>query len=144
MITIQSATVSDLLSLSNLFVELSGMNTEISKMNDQFAWMESNPDYIVLVARVGNVLIGSVMGVICHDLVGNCNPFMVVENVIVSSEFRGKGIGRKLMERIESIAIENRCNYIMFVSRSDRKDAHRFYESVGYRLDVVQGFKKFL
>ncbi|MHB8124263.1 MAG: hypothetical protein ACYDEJ_01250 [Desulfitobacteriaceae bacterium] len=48
------------------------------------------------------------------------------------------------MRRIEEIAIENRCNYIMFVSRSDRKDAHRFYESIGYSLDVVQGFKKFL
>lgn len=143
MISIQLATVSDILSLSNLFEELAGITTDISKMNDQFILMESDPAYVVLVAKE-EIVVGSVMGVICRDLVGDCNPFMVVENVIVSFEYRGKGIGRKLIQRIEEIAIKNRCNYIMFVSRSDRKDAHRFYESIGYGLDVVQGFKKFL
>ena len=111
---------------------------------EQFVWMKSNPDYVVLVAKEGDSVIGSVMGVICHDLVGDCNPFMVVENVIVRSDLREKGIGRSLMERMEEIATVNMCNYIMFVSRSDRKDAHGFYQSVGYGLNVVQGFKKFL
>jgi len=69
---------------------------------------------------------------------------MVLENVIVRSHIQGKGIGRMLMERIEEIATENKCNYIMFVSRNDRKAAHKFYASVGYGLDVVQGFKKYL
>jgi len=144
MISIQFAAVSDLISLAKLFIELVGGKTDISKMREQFVFMESNPDYIVLVAKEGNGAVGSVMGIICHDLVGNCNPFMVVENVIVSSAHRGKGIGRRLMERIEEIAVEKSCDYIMFVSGNDRKGAHGFYESIGYRLDVVQGFKKYL
>ncbi|MHB8124262.1 MAG: hypothetical protein ACYDEJ_01245 [Desulfitobacteriaceae bacterium] len=71
---------SDLLSLSNLFEELAGITTDILKMNDQFILIESDPSYIVLVAKEEELVVGSVMGVICRDLVGNCNPFMVVEN----------------------------------------------------------------
>lgn len=144
MITIQLASASDLVSLANLFEELVGVKTDITKMRDQFYRIQSNPDYVVLVAKEKDSVVGSVMGIICHDLVGNCNPFMVLENVIVRSHLRGKGIGRRLMGRIEEIAIQYKCNYIMFVSRNDRKNAHKFYESVGYGLDVVQGFKKYL
>jgi predicted N-acetyltransferase YhbS len=144
LITIQLASAYDLVSLASLFEELVGEKTDITKMRDQFYRIQSNPNYVVLVAKERDSVVGSVMGVLCHDLVGNCNPFMVLENVIVRSHLRGKGIGRRLMERIEEIATDNKCNYIMFVSRIDRKEAHKFYESVGYGLDVVQGFKKYL
>jgi hypothetical protein len=30
------------------------------------------------------------------------------------------------------------------LSTVKRKGAHKFYESLGYQLDVVQGFKKYL
>ncbi|MZP28645.1 GNAT family N-acetyltransferase [Heliobacterium undosum] len=144
MVSIQTASVSDLDSLADLYEELASKTTNVVKMREQFRWMDSNPDYVVLVAKEGETVIGSAMGVVCHDLVGDCDPFMVVENVIVRSAFRGKGIGRRLMEKIEEIAAANSCQYIMFVSRTDRKGAHRFYQSIGYSLDVVQGFKKFL
>jgi len=131
-------------SLAQLYEELIGNKTDTQKMKEQFAWMESNPDYVVLVAKDGGSVFGSVLGVICHDLAGNCNPFMVVDNVIVKSSVRGKGIGRILMEMIEETAKKRMCNYIMLVSRSDREEAHRFYESIGYSIDVVRGFKKYL
>ena len=31
-----------------------------------------------------------------------------------------------------------------FISDAHRKEAHQFYESLGYKLDEVQGFKKYL
>jgi GNAT superfamily N-acetyltransferase len=84
------------------------------------------------------------MGVVCHDLVGECRPFMVIENVIVSRDCRRQDVGTALMQAMEKIARRRKCYYIMFVSKSRRKEAHRFYESLGYRLDAVQGFKKYL
>lgn len=57
---------------------------------------------------------------------------------------RGKNIGKALMNEVEKIGTEKNCYYIMFVSSIHRKNAHRFYESIGYSLDSVQGFKKFL
>jgi GNAT superfamily N-acetyltransferase len=56
----------------------------------------------------------------------------------------GKGIGKALMKRIEEIGKEMDCHYIIFVSSMKRKESHRFYESLGYDLDMVQGFKKYI
>ena len=83
------------------------------------------------------------MAIICHDVVGECRPFMVLENVIEKSSCRGKGIGKKLISYIEDYAREKKCYYIFFVSSFDRKSAHKFYESLGYNMDVVKGFKNF-
>lgn len=144
MLTLQPATVDDLESLAKLFEELSGEETDRCKMKENFKLMESNPNYVVLTAKEDNLVVGSVMGIICLDLVRQCKPFMVIENVIVKSAWRGRGIGVKLMEEIEEIGRKRDCYYTMFVSGGQRKEAHQFYEAIGYDLDFVQGFKKYL
>ena len=144
MLTLQTATVDDLESLAHLFEELSGETTDRCMMKEDFKLIESNPNYVVLTAKEDNLVVGSVMGIICLDLVRQCKPFMVIENVVVNSAWRGRGIGAKLMEEIEEIGQQRECYYTMFVSGGHRKEAHQFYKSVGYDLDLVQGFKKYL
>ncbi|MCL6590240.1 MAG: GNAT family N-acetyltransferase [Firmicutes bacterium] len=134
----------DLETLALLYFELTGERTDDERMADTFQRLQSNPDYILLGARRGNQLVGSLMGIVCYEMVGQCKPFMIIENVIVSNKYRRMGIGRALMGRIEEIAMEKGCSVIQFVSSAYRKEAHRFYESVGYGLDVVQGFRKYL
>ena len=144
MISIACVTKEDLKELAALYEELVGEETNFEKMNQIFEWMQTNPHYILLGAKYNGKLVGSVMGIVCLDMVGQCNPFMVLENVIVSDAHRNMGIGRKLMEEIERIAKERECFMIEFVSSGFRKDAHKFYESVGYKLDAVKGFRKFM
>jgi ribosomal protein S18 acetylase RimI-like enzyme len=144
MITIKPIGRDDLTDLAALLAELAGKPTNKESMLNNFEWMEKNGDYYVLGAKRDQRLAGSIMGIICRDLVGECKPFLVVENVIVSNQFRGQGIGKRLMLEMEKIGMERNCHYIMFVSGAQRRDAHQFYESLGYKLDVVQGFKKYL
>lgn len=144
MLEIKRIERNDLKDLSLLFEELSDKKTDFEIMAKNFEWINNNEDYIVLGAKYNGNLVGSLMGIICHDLVGECKPIMVIENVIVSSNLRGKGIGKKLMTEIERIGKGKNCYYAMFVSGSQRKDAYKFYESLGYKLDEVQGFKKYL
>lgn len=144
MIEIKRIESNDLKDLSLLFEELSGKKTDFEIMVKSFELINRNEDYIVLGANYDGKLVGSLMGIICYDLVGECKPFMVIENVIVSGNLRGKGIGKKLMTEIERIGKEKNCYYTMFVSGFQRKEAHKFYESLGYKLDEVQGFKKYL
>jgi len=106
--------------------------------------IRKNPDYVVLGAKHLNKIIGTIMGVVIEDIIGDCRPFMVIENMIIDQDYRGKGIGKELMMYLENIARDRNCYYIIFVSSSKRKDAHRFYQSMGYELDLVQGFKKYL
>lgn len=144
MVTLQYAKGDDLESLSELYEELAGKQTDLWKMKENFREMESNSSYIVLTAKEGNLVVGSVMGIICLDIVGECKPFMVIENVVVKSAWRERGIGAMLMKEIEEIGRKRNCYYTMFVSGSHRKESHQFYEAIGYDLDFVQGFKKYL
>lgn len=131
--------------LAGLYQELSGKTTDIEKMNRNLAWISANQDYFLIGAKnEKGELLGSLMAIICHDIVGSCRPFMVLENVIVAEKYRGRGIGAQLYQWIENVALSHGCYYIEFVSAAGRKGAHRFYEKQGYKPGEVQGFKKYL
>jgi GNAT superfamily N-acetyltransferase len=144
MLTVQKLTQSDLPELAVLYQELMDEATNLKAMSATFQWMEDNPAYTVLVAKLGGTLVGSLMGIVCRELLGQCRPFMVVENVIVAADRRRMGVGRALMTEIERLARERNCSLIQFCSSMHRKEAHRFYESMGYGPDVVRGFRKWL
>lgn len=143
MLSIDRINFNDLSKLANLYNQLSSKNVNTKKLRENLKYVLENDDYILLGAKIDNLLVGSVMGVICRDLVGECNPFMVMENLIIDRKYRGNGIGTRLMKQLEDIAIKRKCNYIIFVSNSRRKEAHKFYSKLGYNLDV-KGFKKYL
>lgn len=145
MTIINEVSSDDLIELSNLYEELSGKKTNIEKMKENYDWINTNPDYILIGAKDdAKNLVGSLLGIVCHDILGDCRPFMVIENVIVRDNYRRSGIGRKMMNFIEDYCSKKKFHYIMFVSSKSRKEAHKFYESLGYNIDVVQGFKKYL
>lgn len=134
----------DLPKLSTLFMEFIGIESNLDKMSSSFDSIMENPNYSVLGAKIEGDLIGSAMGIICFDLVGECNPFMVIENVVVAKHMRNKGVGKALMRALETEALKANCRYIMLVSSISRVDAHEFYKSLGYDTDGFRGFKKYI
>ena len=55
---------------------------------------------------------------------------------------QGRGIGRQLMERVEEFAKSSHYAFIRLNSASHRKEAHVFYERIGYDGNKTQ--KRFL
>ena len=55
---------------------------------------------------------------------------------------QGRGIGRQLMERVEELAKSKHYAFIRLNSASHRKEAHLFYERIGYEGNKTQ--KRFL
>ncbi|TQR45969.1 GNAT family N-acetyltransferase [Paenibacillus popilliae] len=144
MITIRSIKENELLALSRLYQELMGQQTNQAKLEQVYRTIQQNEQYIILGAFDEEQLVGSLMGIICHDLVGDCKPFMVIENVIVSPLVRRQGVGKKLMQEIENMARQRDCYYIIFVSGEQRKEAHQFYERLGFKDEKVEGYRKHL
>ncbi|MNO30336.1 putative acetyltransferase [compost metagenome] len=144
MITIKEIESESLGALNKLYNELIHSPTDPQKLEAAFRSIKSDSRYILLGAFVDGELLGSMMGIVCQDLVGDCRPFMVIENVVVSSRSRRQGLGKKLMAALEAIAHERNCYYIMFVSGEKRKEAHIFYEAMGYREEKVEGYRKHL
>jgi phosphoglycolate phosphatase len=138
--------------LAGLLAELSGREPDLAAMGRVFTSMRANPDYHLLGAFVGDVLAGTVMGVVCLDLVGRCQPFMVVENLVVAARFRRRSLARSLLGALEALARERDCLYLMLVSGPARTEAHAAYAALGYTAAGALGytaagalgFKKFL
>ena len=58
--------------------------------------------------------------------------WMYVTYVAVDEKLRRMGIGSKLFREIERRAVAEKCAHIEFTSANYRKDAHAFYDSLGY------------
>lgn len=144
MVILKEITTEHLEALSDLYVELVERRSDPDKLKQVFKQIEGDSRYIVLGAFVDGELLGSVMGIECYDLIGDCRPFMVIENVVVSARARRQGLGRKLMTAMEEKARERNCLYMILVSGERRKEAHIFYDSLGFRDEKVEGYRKHL
>ena len=141
---IDNLTEADLTDLAALYKDFWGEDSVPEKMRATFRRLDVNPSYILLSAKQDGKLIGSAMGIICEELYGNCQPFMVIEDVVVNKAYRRFGVGSALMGELEKRAVERSCHYIIFVTESERTGAHRFYTSLGYNPEAHRGFKKYL
>lgn len=145
MLKVQRIEIADLPQLAMLYDQLVEEKTDRVRMKEIFINMYKSDDYYLLGAKTeNNLLIGSIMGIVCLDLLKQGMPFMVMENLIVDSKWHGRGAGKLLLAEIESIARKRNCIFIQFCSSSYRKAAHKFYEACGYDLNEVHGFRKFL
>ena len=135
---------SDLADLNELYFQLSGEEGNLQQMREIFEKVDANKDYYLIGAEEDGKIVGSIMGIVCYDLVANFKAFMTIENVIVHEAYRGKGVARALFNYMEEIAHEKECAYIYLVSGEQRQIAHIMYERLGYRSDNVKGFRKYL
>jgi len=143
MLTINKLAASELPELKLVYEEaFEGSTTDFARMTDIFYKISDNQNYIILCAKIDNKVVGSVMGIVCDELFGQCLPFMVVENVAVLKLYRRQGVARELLLKLEEHAKQQFCTTILFVSSEHRTGAHKLYESVGYGIDKVNGYRK--
>jgi len=143
MISINKLTVDDLQGLKELYEDgFDGAKTDTFRMLETYNLIKDNPNYNILCAKIDDKIVGSVMGVLCYELFDRCLPFMVVENVVVSNSYRRQGIAKQLLIKLEEFAIQQQCTTILFVSSHHRAGAHKLYESLGYGIDKVNGYRK--
>lgn len=143
MVIIDRLDFMDLQGLKHLYDDaFEGSTTDYDRMISSFNQIKENPNYVILSAKSEGQIVGSVFGVICNELFGQCKPFMVLEDVAVLKTHRGLGIAKLLLMEIEEHAKAAECSMIIFVSSKHRTGAHKLYESVGYGIDKVNGYRK--
>ena len=135
---------SDLEALARLYRQFWGEESNLDRMKAIYEELSTNPKYILLCATMDEVVVGSVMGIVCDELYGECRPFLLMENLVVDAGFRRHGIGKALLSELEKKAREWKCSQILFITEADRKDAVSFYKSAGYNAQKHIGFKKSL
>ncbi|TDS15223.1 phosphinothricin acetyltransferase [Maribacter caenipelagi] len=58
----------------------------------------------------------------------------MIEDVVVSSDYRGQGIGRKLMEKLLEKAEKSKLDDVLLFSGHHRTAAISLYKSLGFKL----------
>jgi GNAT superfamily N-acetyltransferase len=60
-------------------------------------------------------------------------PYGLLEDVFVEEKYRGKGIGKELVQRVIEKAKELGCYKLIATSRFERENVHRLYENLGFK-----------
>jgi GNAT superfamily N-acetyltransferase len=91
------------------------------------------PDYRIYLAEINGDIVGTFTLLIFDNLGHGGAPSAIVENVVVSPEYRGRGIGKRMMDFAMQRARDAGCYKLALSTNVKREEAHRFYESLGYK-----------
>lgn len=132
----------DIKKLFDLYCQLTESEGDFEKMCKALDETKDNPMYKLFCVYDDDELIATASLTKCFDLTGDARYYYSMENFVVDENHRGKGVGTFLIKELESYVKEHNGSYINFTSSFSRKNAHAFYEKMGYAPDCVKGFKK--
>lgn len=94
--------------------------------------LQSVPGCVVLLARVQGQPAGVAITFRGFST-WRAAPLINLHDLAVHPQFRGQGIGRKLLQAVESLARETGCCRVTLEVRTDNEPAQSLYRSEGFR-----------
>lgn len=141
-IIFRTARPDDAEAIQSLYLELTN-DKSVKVLPERIKLINNDPSNFLFVVGSGAKVVGSCLITFCLDPMYGEQDYAVLENIVVSTDFQGKGIGQYLMRQVENYCFANDCTKLMFLSSAKRSGAHRFFHSVGYREDIKKGFVKY-
>lgn len=118
-------------------------NPSTDDYRQAFAQIQTATGHELLVAEEEGRVVGTMVLIIVPNLSHGGLPWAGVENVVVDSNYRRRGIGKLLMDYASTQAKETGCYKIQLISDKRRKEAHKFYRLLGYKASG-HGFRLYL
>jgi len=100
------------------------------KSKEIFNKIKSNPNHVVFVAVLDSKVIGSTTLLIEPKFIHQGGKVGHIEDVVISKEYQGTGIGEKLINFVLDHAKQNQC-YKTILDCTD--DVKQFYEKIGFK-----------
>ena len=98
-----------------------------------FQEIENDPNNELIVAELDNKVVGTFQLTYTPSLSFQGCKRCTIESVRVDAKLRGHGIGREMMLWAIERAKEKGCVFMQLTTHSSRKNAHRFYERLGFK-----------
>lgn len=99
-----------------------------------FANIDADPQQLLMVAEHDGVVIGTFQMTYLMYLTAGGPEDCQIESVHITEAWRGHGIGTEMMEWAIDHAKKRGCRRVQLTTNKKRKDAHRFYERLGFQL----------
>ena len=133
----------DLESLIKLYEQLDGANGDFTADDARKIWqqeIEGNKNIKYFGFVEDRKVISTCYCLIIPNLTRLGSSIAFVENVVTDKEYRGQGLGRKVMEKAIEFARERNCYKVILQSASFRKEAHQFYKNLGFDGESKKAF----
>ena len=137
---IRAACTSDAAALAGLMCEL-GYQTSKSEMQSRLEKILPDPHYCTLVAVAEDRVCGMIGAFACYSFEHNDLGGRILA-LVVTKGSRRSGVARRLIAAAENDFVQRNITRIAVNTRFERKDAHVFYERVGYRRNGFRFVKK--
>jgi ribosomal protein S18 acetylase RimI-like enzyme len=98
-----------------------------------FREIEADPNNVLVVAEKDGEVIGMLQLTFTPSISFQGGKRATVESVRVDKKYRGRRIGRELMQWSIERAKEEGCISMQLTTNADREDAHRFYRDLGFK-----------
>ncbi len=105
-----------------------------------FRTIQSSSDQTLYVAELAGEAVGTFQTMITTSLTGRGSSAMIIEAVQTRDDLRGQGIGAAMINFCIGEAKSRGMRMVQLTSNAVRKDAHRFYERLGFKPSHL-GFK---
>lgn len=97
-----------------------------------FEQIDRDPNHDLIVAEQNGEVIATLHLMFLSSLSYQGGTRAQVESVRVDQRFRNQGVGREMMLWAIERARQRGCHLMQLTSHATRKDAHRFYERLGF------------
>ncbi len=106
-------------------------------------WLQiiKDPKISCLIAYSDEQPVSSCTVSVIPNITRSQRPFAVIENVVTDQAFRRQGYARSIIIKAVELAREQNCYKVMLLSSSEREDAHRFYEKIGFDGNSKKGYQ---
>ncbi len=105
--------------------------------------MLTNHKGCVLVAEYNNQVIGMCSGQILISTAEG-GPALIVEDVVVADEYRGQGVGKRLLEGISAWAKTKDISRLQLLADQNNQKALSFYNSAGWQKTQLVCLRKYI
>ena len=129
-LTIRAAEAADAEALADLMTQL-GYETRTSEMQMRMEAILSNKNYATFVAVNEGKICGMIGTFTCYTYEHN-SPSARILALVVLEEMRGRGVGQALIAAAERDLAQRNIRRVAVDARFERKEAHEFYEKLGY------------
>ena len=98
-----------------------------------FDRISSYPNYRLFVALDDEKIIGTFALAIMDNLAHMGATSGLIEDVVVKTDYQGKGVGKQMMKFAIEYCKKYGCYKVALSSNLKREKAHQFYESLGFK-----------
>ncbi len=141
-ILIRKAIPDDAAAISALIKNSMGFDNPAHTIRENLERIVNFEKDLVIVAEYNNEIIGLAHAEDYDTLYGP--PVKDLMSLAVKTEFQNMKVGTRLMGRVEQWAVDKGRKGVRVLSASERVNAHKFYQSLGYTLNKYQAnFHKF-